>query len=550
MPAVVACFRLLPSAQLLAAALAVLALGDSAHAQSAAALNGKNGAVTLGDQPTVLPMKIVRQGDTTNTVSVHYQTVDGSAKAGKDYWPTSGIATIPAGATSVTVPVQVLGKDAKHRKLGKFTLQLDQAVEAVGSLDTLALVTTEPSATIGQYIYGMASADLDGDGKPDLVLANYTAGTLDVMLNNTTAGATTAPVLAAPVALGMVSAPNKPVACDLNGDGLPDLVAAVAGTNQFTVQMNTSQPGALSFVRTDVVSLPWGYMNQMACADFDGDGKIDIVGAGFGSRSKANSNRAIVFRNLTKRGETTVALDAPIGFSADTNSRFSSPQTVVTGDFNGDGKPDIALGNHYDASHATVAILLNTTPAGSSKISFAPAFTFETGEPASDMATLDIDGDGKLDIVTVNNNGTAGSTWALLVNRTPVGATTPVFAANVREIGGVPYGLTTADMDLDGRTDVLVSYLGTGNSTAGSIGVLLNRSTASSDNPSFIQANFVTGTDEPHALAAVDLNQDGLPDVVTADTVSNSSAKLQVALQSRSTLPVQILQSGTGKLQP
>ena len=48
-------------------------------------------------------MKIVRQGDTTNAVSVHYQTVDGSAKAGKDYWPTSGIATIPAGAEELLI---------------------------------------------------------------------------------------------------------------------------------------------------------------------------------------------------------------------------------------------------------------------------------------------------------------------------------------------------------------------------------------------------------------------------------------------------------------
>ncbi|GAA0765981.1 FG-GAP-like repeat-containing protein [Ideonella azotifigens] len=546
MPAVVACFRLLPSVQLLVAALAVFALGDSAHAQSTA-LNGKNGAVTLGDQPTVLPMKIVRQGDTTNAVSVHYQTVDGSAKAGKDYWPTSGIVTIPAGATSVTVPVQVLGKNAKHRKLGKFTLQLDKAIETAGSLDTLALATTTPAAAIGQFIWGMASADLDGDGMPELVLANQDAGTLDVLLNKTAAGATGTPVLAAPLALGMISAPNKPAACDLNGDGKPDLVAAGAGINQFTVQMNSSQPGALSFVRTDVASLPWGYMNQMACADFDGDGKIDIVGAGFGSPSAADTNRAIVFRNLTKRGETTVALEAPIGFAASATSSFSSPQTVVTGDFNGDGKPDIALGN---SNGANVAILLNTTPAGSSKISFAPATTFDTFEGATDMITLDIDGDGKTDVITMNGENGFGATWALLVNRTPAGATTPVFVPNVRQIGGVPFGMATADMDLDGRPDVLVSYLGVGNTPTGAIGVLLNRSTAGSDNPSFLQANMVTGTDEPHAVAAVDLNQDGLPDVVTADMVFNSRAKLQVALQSRSTLPVQILQSGIGKLQP
>ncbi|HSI56313.1 MAG TPA: FG-GAP-like repeat-containing protein, partial [Ideonella sp.] len=458
----------------------------SAAAQSSAEVGVRNASVTLAPQYTTMPFTVVRRGDASEAVSFRYTTVDGSALAGTDYRPAAGIATIPAGSSSVALPVTVLGKAAGERQAGQFSLKLLGALATTGTLDTLALAPAGAGA-VGSHIWGIATADFNGDGRTDLVLANYSAGTLEIAGNTTAAGAAAAKFKKA-ASLSNVSAPNKPLVCDLNNDGKPDIVATTSNMNQMSVHINTTAAGAssFSFQRNDVVSLPWGYMSQIACADFDGDGKLDLVGAGFGSLSAADTNRAIVFRNLTERGATLAAFASPVGFSAHAGSAFSAPQTVVSADFNGDGRPDIALGN---TNTSDVTLLLNTTPAGSSELSFSSPVAFTTLEPGSDMAVLDINGDGRPDIVTTNSTGSGGATWALLMNGTAAGASVPRFKSNVRFIGGRPYGVAVADMDLDGRTDVLVTYLVTGDSPAGSVGVLLNRTPAGSDDPSFIVAN-------------------------------------------------------------
>jgi hypothetical protein len=527
-------------------ALAGLAIG-AAHAQTSADVAAKNASVTLSDQSTALPFALVRRSDTGEAVSVRYTTVDGSALAGRDYRPAAGIATIPAGKQSIKLPVTVLGKAVGEREASQFQLKLLSAFATTGTTDQLTL-SSAGSATIGGYIWGMAAADFNGDGRTDLALANTGTGTIDVVRNATSAGAAQATFKNA-ASLSHVSAPGKPVTCDLNNDGKPDIAAATPDTNRMSVHLNTTAAGSGSFTfqRSDVVSLPYGYMNQIACADFDGDGKLDLVGAGFGSVTAENTNRAIVFRNLTPQGATVAIFESPVGFGAHPASAFSRPETVVAADFNGDGRPDIALGN---TNTADVTVLFNTTPVGSTVLSFSSPVAFTTLEPASDIALLDIDGDGRLDIVTTNGGSGFGATWALLLNRTPAGASVPKFRSNVRLVGGVPFGVAVADMDLDGRPDVLVSYLVTGDSNDGSVAVLLNRTDTGSDDLSFIIANSVPGTDEPHAVAAGDFNQDGLPDFATADFVPGSQA-LGTTLQTRVVRSLTVLErGGIGKLKP
>src|SRR5712671_6639206 len=73
-----------------------------------------------------------------------------------------------------------------------------------------------------------------------------------------------------------------------------------------------------------------------------------------------------------------------------------SPQAVVTGDFNGDGRLDLAVANY---SSSTVSILL-----GNADGTFQAAQNFATGGAPLSLAVGDFNGDGKLDLVTVNNN--------------------------------------------------------------------------------------------------------------------------------------------------
>lgn len=512
------------------AVLCLMGCFSAVQAQDAAAddpIKVGNRAATLADRPQTVTVPVVRRGDMAEAVSFRYRTQPGSAAAGADFVATEGTATLAVAAKGVGLPVTVLGQPAGQRQAGKFGLQIDRAIATSGPIDTLQFAADKTTAVSGS-LWGMASGDFNADGKLDLAAANYGTGKLDVFANRTTQpGAATK--FAPPFALDHVSVPEKPAVCDLNQDGRPDLVAASANINQMSVYINTTPAGdaAVSFARTDLVSLPWGYMQQTACADFDGDGKMDIVGANVGSPSAADTNRAIVFQNRTMPGASTVSFAEPVGFAAHPRSAFSRPSVVVAGDFDGDGRPDIALGN---ANTRDVTVLLNTTVPGSGQISFARAQAFQAGQAPSDIAMLDLDGDGKPDIVTANGGEAGGITWALLVNRSTPGK--PAFVSNVRAIGGISFGLAVGDLDLDGRPDVLVSMLATGDTVDDSVQVLLNRSAPGADSPTFLLEATAASADEPHAIALGDFNQDGLPDYVTGGFVA-SAVPLRIQRQQR-----------------
>jgi hypothetical protein len=536
--------RFAPTALTLALALAATV----AHAQASTAVAARDAAVTLADSAVTLPFVVARDGDTATAVSVRYTTVDGSAQAGADYRPASGIATIPAGKRSTTIPVTVLGQPAADRQAGQLQLRLQGAFAVAAPVDTLALATVATGRTAG-HVWGMASADFNADGRPDLALANNDDGTVDIFGNATAAGAA-APVLKPAVSLGHLGGPVRPLACDLNNDGRPDLAVASQNTNQLSVYLNTTAPGArrFSFERSDLVSLPWGWLTQMACADVDGDGRLDLLGSGSGSNSAPDTNRLIVFRNLTAAGATAPSFAPPVGFAAHPNHGRSMPETIVAGDFNADGRPDVALG-HFATNDATV--MLNATPAGSAELAFGTPVVVRTLEAPSDMAVLDVDGDGRLDVATANGiGGQGGGTWALLMNRTAPGSATPSFVPSVRFIGGAPYGLAVADMDLDGRPDVLVTLLAGTDTNDGSVSVLLNRAEPGDNNPPFLFANSVPAGDEPHAIAAADFNQDGLPDFARADNRIGAQP-IGVVTQSRSVQPLKLRKpAATGSLAP
>ncbi len=283
----------------------------------------------------------------------------------------------------------------------------------------------------------VAVADLDGDGKPDLVTVSE-AGGLSVLLNASSPG-TLAFNTPATVVAGL-SGHHLAIA-DLDGDGKPDVVVVGGGT--LTLLRNHSSAGAITFSAPVVISTA-ADAEFVALADLDGDGRTDIVTANPGDASVS------LFRNgTTGPGDFT-----PAAFGSRTDLLLgASPTSIAIGDFDRDGKPDLAV-SLRDA--ASVAVLRNTASSGTlGATSFAPPLVFPTGLQPLVVAIADLDGDGKPDLATADGSGPTVTTLRNAsspgqINFQPLGQ----FAAQPN-----PVALAAGDLNRDGRPDLVLSQL-------------------------------------------------------------------------------------------
>jgi len=127
---------------------------------------------------------------------------------------------------------------------------------------------------------------------------------------------------------------------------------------------------------------------------------------------------------------------------------------VTTADVNGDGRPDVIVGNNG----TKISVLLNTTAPGAATPSFATQQTFAAGNNSRSVTAADLNGDGKPDLVVANAND---GTVSVLLNTTPAPTTTfdaNSFAAQQRFATGIePASVTTADVNGDGQPDLIVA---------------------------------------------------------------------------------------------
>jgi hypothetical protein len=358
------------------------------------------------------------------------------------------------------------------------------------------------SYPVDTWPVAVAVADLNGDGKLDIITANGRGNDLSVLLGNGDGTFQNAQNFAAGIG------PDSVVVADLNGDGIPDLVTANYGTRStpadtVTVLVNQTAKGsnALNFgTQTFTVG---NRPDEVVVADLNGDGKPDLITADYGD------NTVSVLRNETPTGVASLTFASqrqtfPVG---------PGPDAVAVADLNGDGKPDLVTANNGAGS---VSVLMNQTSTGASAFAFAAQQTFAVGAGPDFVTVGDVNGDGKPDIVAANYFS-GGSTVSVLLNQTADGSAIANFAPQqVFNVGGDPRTLTIGDVNGDGKPDLV-----TANGTSGTVSVLAGNGDGSFQT----QPAFGVGAD-PLAMASADLNGDGHPDLVTANAATNTVSVL------------------------
>jgi trimeric autotransporter adhesin len=462
-------------------------LCGTASASSTAVTVAPASATVSGSSPATVTFPLERAGDLGFDTWLHYQTENGKAIAGTDYIATGGDVKVPAGATEASIPVQALGASAFSPDK-QFKLMLLGAA-GVGPTPSFA---ERQSFAAGSLARETKVADVNGDGKPDLIVPNLT--TVSVLLNTTAPGAST-PSFAAAQSFAVGGGPEVATPTDVNGDGLLDLVVANGSDDDLSVLLNTTAPGAstASFAVQQVFEGGRG-PRAPVMKDLNGDGRPDLMLV----NNQFDEHAVAVFFNTTPPGASTVSFQPRQYFE------FFAPRFVVSADVNGDGVPDLIVTSQAGADK--VWVFLNSTLPGASDLSLLDEQSFPTGERPNAVKAADVNGDGRPDLVVSNGES---DTASVLLNTTAPGASTPSFAAQrIFALDSEPRSLQTVDLNGDGRIDVVA-----GNFAHHSVSVLLNTTAPGAATPSFAAQTLQTEP-LPFGVVTADLNGDGRQDLI------------------------------------
>ena len=436
----------------------------------------------------VVGTSVTITGTGFNTTAANNIVFFGTTRATVTGTPTatSITVTVPAGANYAPITLlNTLGSVSASSRLS-FNPVFTPNKSGILATDIAASVIFGTGTQPAQVVLG----DLDGDGKPELVIPNGTGNSISVLLNT---GNTSTVNFTTKQDFTTGNNPSFVSLADINGDGKLDMVSANYNDNAISVFLNTSSAvGTISFATR--VSFPIGGSGafSMVTADLDADGRPDIAVA-----NEAGHTMAVL---LNTTSGVTVGFTSPFSFATGTN-----PHSIVAADFNGDGKLDLAVPNY---SSSNVTVYQNTTSAVGT-VSFTTS-TYTIGSQAQVSAVGDMDGDGKPDIVIACN---AVSQVSILHNSST--GTINFDAFSQFPTGSAANGVSIGDMDGDGKPDIATS-----NFFGNTVSILHSKSSSGLlqfDSP----ISFATGSG-PYSIAVGDVNGDGKPDMATINLNDNT----------------------------
>lgn len=417
-------------------------------------------------------------------------------------------------------PKTVSGKSAVAPAMGDLTTSLKPM--ATGSTASVALSpvlfrkATYDSG--GQLAWSVAVADLNGDGKPDMVAVNYQGnpngdGWLGVLLGKGN-GSFEPPVAYDPGGGG----PMAVAIADLNNDGKLDLVVRNQGCRAIDSQClsvllgngdGTFQPAVLYNVGGEPGADP-GVIPPILIADLNGDNKLDLIVTSQLSSNNGDGAVGVLLGNGDGTFGPVVTYDSG-GFGT---------SSAVVADVNGDGQLDLVVLNCASGQNSscppagagTVGILLGN---GDGTLQAVKTYSRGgLGSFADPLVVADVNGDGKPDVLFGNacppeNGGCAsdGSIGVLLGNGDGTFRDVVTYASG----GDSALSLVVADLNGDGKLDLAVAN--------GGAGVLLGNGDGT------FQSAKTYGEGCCQVLMA-DVNADGIPDLAVVAGTSGTASVL------------------------
>lgn len=342
-------------------------------------------------------------------------------------------------------------------------------------------------------LYDLCLCDLNGDGKVDITTANDNDNSIAFFQNGSTVGTFTFPKLATSIAARSLHA----TCGDLNGDGRPDLIISEGGEgpNLYVLKSN----GAYTFTLL-TITLTGKKPKRAEINDLDKDGKPEIV------VTDQKSGTLIILKNQSTLAAVSFAAPQFIAVPG-----AATADGLDVGDLDGDNLPDVALSQFLTTS-SKVFVLKNTSTPGS--ISFATPLTLDIGSTVVVVKFGDLDGDRKADIAVTQ---LLGSSVSVFVNQSTT--STLQFAASVSiTTEERPWGMDFGDLDGDGKIDIVTASI-----TKKSITLLNNQSTPG--NISFVRTILPTTFINRHVKIG-DLDTDGKPDIAFTSIDDNNSSPI------------------------
>lgn len=295
---------------------------------------------------------------------------------------------------------------------------------------------TTPTFTLSTVTAGSSpqrtiAADFNHDGIMDMAAVDGPNNEIIVMLGNGDG------TFDSPVPYPAQSNPSGLIAADFNGDGNLDIVSANYNNNTIFVLLGNGDGtfhAPIDF-GTSTGGGPW----DLAVGDFNGDGRLDLAVVN-------NTGNSISVFLGNGDGSFQARRDVP------TNS---NPGQMTVGDFNGDGILDMAVANFGGFTGNTVSVFL-----GNGNGTFKPKVDYATNLAPLSVVTADFNGDGKLDLAVADSCGSSspcgrpGLVSILLGNGDGTFQTHVDYAA-----GSFPYTIVAGDFNGDGKLDVAVSDL-------------------------------------------------------------------------------------------